>query len=303
MPPASDAYELACQPEGSVTTVAGDGTPGFRDGLQERSAFRSPSGVAVRAATGDVYVADSGNHRIRKITPANQVSTVVGSGVAGWMDGAATRARLSDPRGLAWSTDGLLFVADAGNHRIRVVDLEVGGVATYAGSGEDGYLDHEHPLNAQIKQPTGLAYHAETRVLYVTDGDGRIRGARAVGDPDGAGVFTLANAAGRSGFVDSNDGLNAAFDTPMFIAFDDTQSTLYIADRRNHAVRAMDVATGAVTTAAGRARARRPNAARRSPRTARAAARCFPAARPACASTSRWAWRSSSSRSTWGTGV
>ena len=252
VPPASDAYELACQPEGSVTTVAGDGTPGFRDGLQERSAFRSPSGVAVRAATGDVYVADSGNHRIRKITPANQVSTVVGSGVAGWMDGAATRARLSDPRGLAWSTDGLLFVADAGNHRIRVVDLEVGGVATYAGSGEDGYLDHEHPLNAQIKQPTGLAYHAETRVLYVTDGDGRIRGARAVGDPDGAGVFTLANAAGRSGFVDSNDGLNAAFDTPMFIAFDDTQSTLYIADRRNHAVRAMDVATGAVTTAAGR---------------------------------------------------
>ena len=252
VPPASDAYELACQPEGSVTTVAGDGTPGFRDGLQERSAFRSPSGVAVRAATGDVYVADSGNHRIRKITPTNQVSTVVGSGVAGWMDGAATRARLSDPRGLAWSTDGLLFVADAGNHRIRVVDLEVGGVATYAGSGEDGYLDHEHPLNAQIKQPTGLAYHAETRVLYVTDGDGRIRGARAVGDPDGAGVFTLANAAGRKGFVDSNDGLNAAFDTPSFIAFDDTQSTLYIADRRNHAVRAMDVATGAVTTAAGR---------------------------------------------------
>ena len=252
VPPASDAYELACQPEGSVTTVAGDGTPGFRDGLQERSAFRSPSGVAVRAATGDVYVADSGNHRIRKVTPANQVSTVVGSGVAGWMDGAATRARLSDPRGLAWSADGLLFVADAGNHRIRVVDLEVGGVATYAGSGEDGYLDHEHPLNAQIKQPTGLAYHAETRVLYVTDGDGRIRGARGYGDRDGAGVFTLANAAGRSGFVDSNDGLNAAFNTPSFIAFDDTQSTLYIADRHNHAVRAMDVATGAVTTAAGR---------------------------------------------------
>ena len=69
--PACDAYELACQPEGSVTTVAGDGTPGFRDGLQERSAFRAPSGVAVRAATGDVYVADSGNHRIRKVTSLN----------------------------------------------------------------------------------------------------------------------------------------------------------------------------------------------------------------------------------------
>ena len=136
VPPASDAYELACQPEGSVTTVAGDGTPGFRDGLQERSAFRSPSGVAVRA-TGDVYVADSGNHRIRKITPANQVSTVVGSGVAGWMDGAATRARLSDPR--AGGAPRAAFAADAGNHRIRV-GTSVGGVATYAGSGEDGYL-------------------------------------------------------------------------------------------------------------------------------------------------------------------
>ena len=251
VPPASDAYELACQPEGSVTTVAGDGTPGFRDGLQERSAFRAPSGVVVRAATGDVYVADSGNHRIRKVTPSNQVSTVVGSGVAGWVDGAATRARLSDPRGLAWSADGLLFVADAGNNRVRVVDLDIGGVATFAGSGEDGYLDHDDPIVAQIRRPTGLAYHDASRVLYVADGDGRVRGVRAYGDPNGAGVFTILNRAGKKGFLDHTDGSLAVFNTPSFMAFDHDQSTLYIADRHNNRIRAMDVATRAVTTAAG----------------------------------------------------
>ena len=249
--PACDAYELACQPEGSVTTVAGDGTPGFRDGLQERSAFRAPSGVAVRAATGDVYVADSGNHRIRKVTSLNQVSTVAGVGVAGWVDGPASRARLSDPRGLAFGPDGSLFVADAGNHRIRVVDLDIRAVATYAGSGGDGYLDSEDPLVAHIRAPTGLAFHDASRVLYVTDGDGRVRGVRGRGDPNGAGVFTVANAAGRRGFIDSPDGALAAFNTPSFMAFDENQATLYIADRHNHAVRALDVATRAVTTAAG----------------------------------------------------
>ena len=251
VPPASDAYELACQPEGSVTTVAGDGTPGFRDGLQERSAFRAPSGVVVRAATGDVYVADSGNHRIRKVTPSNVVTTVVGSGIAGWVDGAATRARLSDPRGLAWSADGLLFVADAGNNRIRVVDLDIGGVATFAGSGEDGYLDHDDPMVAQINKPTGLAYHDASRVLYVADGDGRVRGVRAYGDPNGAGVFTVLNRAGKKGFLDHTDGSLAVFNTPSLMAFDHDQRTLYIADRHNNRIRAMDVATRAVTTAAG----------------------------------------------------
>ena len=137
--------------------------------------------------------------------------------------------------------------------------------------------------------------------MYVTDGDGRIRGARAVGDPDGAGVFTLANAAGRKGFVDSNDGLNAAFDTPCFIAFDDTQSTLYIADRRNHAVRAMDVATGAVTTAAGRTGAP-PNAARRSPRTARGGP-VLPGGEAGVRFDEPVGVAFSSSRSTWGAGV
>ena len=102
-PLASNAYELVCQPEAVVTTCAGGGVPGFREGVQERSHFRSPSGVVVSAHDGHVYVSDAGNNRVRKIeVDTNRVTTAVGSGQNGFQDGHTSRAQLSNPQGLAF---------------------------------------------------------------------------------------------------------------------------------------------------------------------------------------------------------
>ena len=251
-PLASNAYELVCQPEAVVTTCAGGGVPGFREGVQERSHFRSPSGVVVSAHDGHVYVSDAGNNRVRKIeVDTNRVTTAVGSGQNGFQDGHTSRAQLSNPQGLAFSPDGLLFIADRGNNRIRVVDLVVQGVATFAGSGGSGYQDHPDPVRAQINSPLGLAYHRQTRVLYVTDGDSRVRGIRAHGDPNGAGVFTVLNGQGQAGYSDNRIGLHAVFNGPSFMAWDLDETVLFIADRYNHAIRGVDVATTAVSTVAG----------------------------------------------------
>ena len=242
--PSTDAYELVCQPEAYVTTVAGCGVFGFRDGVAGRASFHSPSGVVQNPNTDEVFVSDSGNNRVRKMDlRTHEVVTVVGGGSsteAGFDDGPALRSVLNDPQGLVFSEEGLLFIADRGNHRIRAVDFSVNGVWTYAGSGLGGYADDADPLLAQIKSPTGLAYHDATKTLYVTDGDHRVRGIHSPDDPNGAGgVFTLANAAGLSGFSDSQFAQLATFASPSFMTWNEQQTTLFVADRMNHAIRAI----------------------------------------------------------------
>ena len=107
-------------PSGRVTTVAGDGFPGWidADGLTAR--FNQPYGVAI-APNGTIYVADAGNHRIRAITPAGQVTTLAGDGTPGWLDGNGTSARFSAPLGLTVATDGTIYVADSSNQRVRAI--------------------------------------------------------------------------------------------------------------------------------------------------------------------------------------
>ena len=102
----------------TVSTLAGSGTPGSYDAEGTKASFRSPTGVAVNAA-GDVYVADSDNHRIRRIdsSPAHRVTTVAGA-AHGYVDGPLTAARFSRPTALVFASDGALIVADQGNDRI-----------------------------------------------------------------------------------------------------------------------------------------------------------------------------------------
>ena len=107
-------------PGGVVTTLAGNGTPGFADSPGTTARFNAPTGVAV-AADGTVYVANSNNQRIRKITPGGEVSTLAGDGAFGSADGPGTTARFNAPYGAAVGMDGNVYVADSGNHRIRRV--------------------------------------------------------------------------------------------------------------------------------------------------------------------------------------
>ena len=149
-------------PEGLVSSLAGS-TEGFRDGSGTSAQFNSPIGVAVDAA-GNVYVADSFNNRIRKITPEGLVSTLAGSTV-GFRDGAGTSAQFSYPIGVEVDAAGNVYVADYGNHLIRKITPE-GLVSTLAGS-TVGFRDGSG-TSAQFNGPTGVAVDAEGNV-YVAD--------------------------------------------------------------------------------------------------------------------------------------
>ena len=108
-----------------VSTLAGSGTSGYTDGTGTSAQFNSPTGVAVDGA-GNVYVADQGNHRIRKITTSGVVSTLAGS-TSGYTDGTGTSAKFNNPIGVAVDGAGNVYVADQGNHRIRkITDIRCG---------------------------------------------------------------------------------------------------------------------------------------------------------------------------------
>src|ERR1044072_8122808 len=106
-------------PDGSVTTLAG-GNEGFANGAGTSASFNTPSALAL-GPDGNLYVADTGNNRIRKITPGGTVSTVAGNGTAGYVDGPAATAEFNGPLGLAVSSSGDIYVADTYNDVIRMI--------------------------------------------------------------------------------------------------------------------------------------------------------------------------------------
>lgn len=158
---------------GLVTTVAGNGSPGFRDGSVGRTGsaeFREPLGVAVDA-NGNLYVADTGNQRIRQISAA-AVSTLAGNGVdGGFLDGQASKAEFNGPFGLAVDSVGNVFVADAYNNRVRSLSAQ-GVVNTLAGNGQEGKVDGTGGAdgNAELTLPLGVALGVGA-VLYVSGND------------------------------------------------------------------------------------------------------------------------------------
>ncbi|VDA98971.1 hypothetical protein S1OALGB6SA_33, partial [Olavius algarvensis spirochete endosymbiont] len=117
---------------GVVSTLAGTGTRGHADGTATAAKFYGPLGVAVDSS-GNVYVADVNNHRIRKITPARVVNTIAGTDTPGFADGAGNTAQFYHPTGVAVDSFGNVYVADSGNHLIRRI-TPAGVVSIFAGS-------------------------------------------------------------------------------------------------------------------------------------------------------------------------
>jgi len=154
------------------TTLAGSGVAGFADGTGGAARFRAPEGVAMDAA-GNTYVADTQNHRIRKITTGGAVSTLAGSGVQGWTDGPGYQARFTEPAGIAVDAAGTVYVADRGSHTVRKI-TPAGYVSTLSGSGQAGSANGVGQI-ARFDRPTGIAVDSGGTVYVSEPAQNRIR--------------------------------------------------------------------------------------------------------------------------------
>jgi uncharacterized protein (TIGR03437 family) len=227
---------------GQINTYAGNRTAGYSgDGSAATGAeLNTPTGLAVDGA-GNLYIADTLNSAIRKVTPTGTISTVAGSGLQGFGGdgGLATSAQLYYPQAVAVDSGGNLYIADTQNNRVRKVNTS-GIISTVAGTGAFGYSgDGSWAVNAQITAPVGVAVDSLGDIL-ITDSNGVIRK-----------VFpnaTIATVAGNTGIGYSGDGgaaTSATLNSPQGIAIG-SGGLVYIADSGNNAVRMLQPAcTGA----------------------------------------------------------
>lgn len=216
-------------------TVACGQLPG--NGIQR------PSGIAYDAA-GNLYFADADRHQVFEATLGGQLLVVAGNGTQGFSgdDGAATAAQLNSPQALAIGTDGTLYIADTGNHRVRAVIA--GTISTIAGTGKAGYGGDNGPAKAAVlDSPNALALDVSGALLLCDSGNHRVRRIAS-------GVIATIAGNGTQGFGgDNGPTVSAALDTPSGLAVA-ASGTVYVADTHNHRVRAVS-ASGIITTFAG----------------------------------------------------
>lgn len=229
-----------------ATTLAGLGMKaGAADGHGTSARFNNPFGVAVDGG-GNVYVADSWNHAIRKITPSGVVSTLAGSlGVAGTADGTGGAARFTYPAGVAVDSSGNVYVADTNNHTIRKI-TPAGVVTTVAGSARFAGTSDGTGSQARFQYPFGVDVDADG-TLYVADTwNHTIRKIT----PGGV-VTTIAGSGGNEGQSDGT-GSTARFELPWAVDLDGS-GDLLVADTGNQLIRRIALSTGVVTSIAGHA--------------------------------------------------
>jgi sugar lactone lactonase YvrE len=224
---------------GVMTTVAGTGHARFSGdgGPACDASLAEPSALAIDRR-GALYIADQGNHRVRKINPTNGlITTVAGSGIDGYTGdgGAATQAGLAGPSGLAYSPEGRLYIADTFNGRIRVVDLARGIIATVAGDGGVyRYQGSGEERSMSLSRPYGIALTADERLL-ITDSDNHVLRLWAQG-PRGIVVVAGLGPAGFNG--DGRRPQESALNYPFGVAAD-AAGAVYIADTFNHRIRCL----------------------------------------------------------------
>jgi len=235
----------------TVSTFAGDGTEGDQNGAAADAQFRYPSGVAVDSS-GNVYVSEFGNHRIRKITKdggAWTVSTLAGGTIAGSksgdQNGVGTAAQFNGPQGVAVDKSGNVYVADSNNHRIRKI-TPGGTVSTFAGS-TSGYQDGA-AATALFRAPYGVAVDESGNVYVADSGNHRIRKITETEevDADGNKIWTVSTPAGSGTRTTGHqDGVGTAvrFNRPTGVAVDKS-GNVYVADYTNQRIRKIVITPG-----------------------------------------------------------
>jgi sugar lactone lactonase YvrE len=225
-------------PAGVVTTVAGSGSLAFADGTGSTASFFYPAGAAVDAA-GSIYIGDSANNRIRKVTPAGVVTTLAGSSSKVFADGTGSAATFNAPHGLAVDADGNVYIADASNNRIRKM-TPAGVVTTLTGSGSPAFADGLES-EASFNFPLGVAVDSAGNVYVADYSNNRVRKVTP------AGLVTTLAGSGSPTFADGT-GIAASFQGPSGVAVD-TTGNVYVADEWNGRIRRVTPA-GVVTTLA-----------------------------------------------------
>lgn len=237
----------------TIDNFAGNGAAGFAgdSGKAAEAQLNYPLGLAIDKS-GNIYIADHINHRIRRVSPDGTITTVAGSDSQGSTgdDGPATSARLNYPTGIAIDSSGALYITDTMNHVIRKVVVG-GNITLFAGSrGVSGFRETDakgeylEAKNAELNAPTGIAIDAAGNIYFCDTRNHRVR---KIGT-DGK-IRTIAGTGEKGETGDGGDALKAKLNSPTGVAVD-AAGNVYIADQLNHRIRKVDT-KGIITTVAG----------------------------------------------------
>jgi sugar lactone lactonase YvrE len=222
---------------GVIERVAGNGTSGYSgdEGYATNATLNSPNGVALDPS-GDIYIADTNNDVIRKVTASSDIiTTVAGSGSAGYSGdkGAATSAKLTIPDSVAVDSSGNIYIADTGNNVIREVAASSGDITTIAGNGTSGYSgDNGAATSAKLSIPNGVAVDSSGNTYVADTGNNVIREIVA-----SSGEIKTVAGTGTSGYSgDNGKSTSAKLNSPYGVALD-SSGDIYIADTGNDIIR------------------------------------------------------------------